>query len=336
MKRRGNFYHLIYNRGNLLTAHNNAKKNKSHYSEVIYVEKNKEQCLNSIQKLLKEESYILSKKDYRHLKILDKDKERDLYKLSYYPHRIIQWAIINVIGKDIIKSLIIDTYASIKGRGIHKLAKKLKGVLANDSEGTRYCLKIDIRKYYDNIDNEILYKTVKSKFKDKQFLNLIKTIIFSRGEKGQPIGSLLSQYMANLYLSVFDHMCKEKLGLKYYFRYMDDIVVLHNNKTYLHNLKRYFDIFLREKLKLKIKDNWQVFPVDVRGIDYVGYRFFRHKTILRRGIYINARYCFSRKYMHKATYSYLGWCKHANVKRFVNKYLGGNDKCINIIEGKKK
>lgn len=323
MKRKGNFYHLIYNRGNLLTAHNNAKKNKSHYSEVIYVESNKEQCLNSIQKILREGLYVLSENNYQHSVILDKGKERDLYKLNYYPHRIIQWAIINVIGTDIIKSLITDTYASIKGRGIHKLVRKLKRVLIKDVEYTKYCLKIDIRKYYDNIDNAVLYRTIEDKFKDKKFLDLMKTIIFSRGDKGQPIGSLLSQYMANLYLSVFDHMCKEELKLKYYFRYMDDIVILHKDKSYLHKLKRYFDIYLWERLKLEIKDNWQVFPVDVRGIDYVGYRFFRYKTILRKGIYINARYCFSRKYTHKATYSYLGWCKYANVKKFINKHLGG-------------
>lgn len=101
---------------------------------------------------------------------------------------------------------------------------------------------------------------------------------------------------------------------------MDDIVILHSDKNYLHNLKNRFDKILEKHFDLKIKENWQVFPVDDRGIDYVGYRFFRNKVILRKRIYKNARYIFSRKYKHKAIPSYYGWCKHANVKTFMNKY----------------
>lgn len=320
MKRYNNFYHRIYNRGNLLYAHKMARKNKSHYTEVKFVDENLDSCITNIQNMLKFNKYELKDSDYTYMLINDKGKERDLYKLRYYPHRIIQWAIVNVVSHVFMKDYIHDTYASIKGRGIHKLLTKLKKVLKQDKDNTQYCLKIDIKKFYPNINNEILMRKIERKFKDVNFLNLMRLIIFSRGNKGQPIGSLLSQYLGNFYLSSFDHYCKEQLKLKYYFRYMDDIVILHKDKQYLHTLKKMFDDILNSEYDLEIKQNWQVFPVDIRGIDYVGYRFFRDKIILRKHIYKKARYVFSREYKHKACISYYGWCKHANLYRFLNKH----------------
>lgn len=260
MKRYNNFYHKIYNRGNLLYAHKKARKNKSHYTEVKFVDENLDICISNIQNMLKFNKYELKDSDYTYMLINDKGKERDLYKLHYYPHRIIQWAIVNVVSHVFMKDYIHDTYASIKGRGIHKLLTKLKKVLKQDKENTQYCLKIDIKKFYPNINNDILMKKLERKFKDTDFLNLIRVIIFSRGSKGQPIGSLLSQYLGNFYLSSFDHYCKEQLRLKYYFRYMDDIVILHKDKQYLHTLKRVFDDILHSEYDLEIKQNWQISP----------------------------------------------------------------------------
>lgn len=320
MKRIGNVYEKICDADNILLAHNNAKKGKMHYSEVKYVENNLCECINYIQKILKEKKYVLTAEDYSFQLINDKGKERELYKLPYYPHRIIQWAIVNVVLDVFMKHYIVDTYASIQGRGIHKIVCKIKKTLVDHIDETQYCLKIDIKKFYTNINNNILMEKLKNKFKDKDFLDLMNVIIFSRGDKGQPIGSLLSQYLGNFYLSSFDHYCKEELRLKYYYRYMDDIVILHSSKEYLHNLKKFFDWILDNYFDLKIKENWQVFPVDSRGIDYVGYRIFRDKIILRKRIYKNARYSFSRKRLHKAHASYYGWCKHANVKMFMKKH----------------
>lgn len=337
MKRIGNVYEKICDADNILLAHNNAKKGKMHYSEVKYVENNLCECINYIQKILKEKKYVLTAEDYSFQLINDKGKERELYKLPYYPHRIIQWAIVNVVLNVFMKHYIVDTYASIQGRGIHKIVCKIKKTLVNHIDETQYCLKIDIKKFYTNINNNILMEKLKNKFKDKDFLDLMNVIIFSRGDKGQPIGSLLSQYLGNFYLSSFDHYCKEELRLKYYYRYMDDIVILHTSKEYLHNLKKFFDWILDNYFDLKIKENWQVFPVDSRGIDYVGYRIFRDKIILRKRIYKNARHSFSRKILHKSHASYYGWCKHANVKMFMKKHnvverlkeLKEVKKCIN-------
>lgn len=320
MKRHGNLFEKITNRGNLLTAHKKASRGKSHYTAVKDVNDDLENHLTNLQNMLKNDEYSLTKSDYSYELINDKGKERDLYKLPYYPHRVVQWAIMNVTMPIFMKNFSPITYASIKGRGIHLAVKRLKKVVQSDRVGTRYCLKIDIKKFYPNINNHILMNKLERKFKDKELLNLLRIIIFSMGDKGQPIGSLLSQYLANFYLSSLDHYLKEKLQLKYVFRYMDDIVFLHHDKKFLHSLKIHLDGVLESKFDLKIKGNWQVFPVEARGVDFVGYRFFHNRTILRKKIYKKARYVFSRKTKHKAYYSYYGWCKHANISKFMEKH----------------
>lgn len=269
MKHYNNLFQEITTKENILLAHKRASKGKQHYTAVKIVNQNLDKNIELIQDMLINQTYEITKKDYRYELINDKGKERDLYKLDYFPHRIIQWAIINVIGDKIIKSLTTNTYASLPNRGIHNLKKNLEKAL-RDKENTKYCLKIDIKKFYPNINNRILFYALGKKFgRDKNLMWLFKVIIFSRGEIGQPIGSLTSQYFANFYLSEMTHLMKEKHFIKYIFLYMDDIVFLHKNKNYLHKLKLFLDYYFQEKLKLKIKNNWQVFPVDDRGIDYV-------------------------------------------------------------------
>lgn len=323
MKRKKDVFSKIINLGNLRTAHVKASRGKSHYTAVKEVNQDLENKLTNLQRALKTKAYYLTKEDYKLEIINDKGKERELYKLPYFPHRVVQWAIMNVAMPIFTKNFTADTYASIKGKGIHALVTKVKKHLAYNKEDTKYCLKIDIKKFYPNIDNHILYGKLERKFKDRDFLDLMKIIIFSMGDKGQPIGSLLSQYLANFYLSSFDHYCKEILKLKFYYRYMDDIVVLHSDKNYLHRLKRQFDKILNEKFKLIIKENWQVFPVDSRGLDFVGYRFFHGKTILRKRIYKKAKKIFRKGKTHKAYSSYYGWCIHADLHRFIKNNTKG-------------
>ncbi len=152
-----------------------------------------------------------------------------------------------------------------------------------DRFNTEYCLKIDISKFYPNINHEMLKKLLKKKFKDKDLLEILFKIVDSTpGNKGVPIGSYLSQYLANFYLSYFDHWLKEKMGMKYVVRYMDDIVVFHYSSAYLHWLKNQMDEYLATELDLKIKPNWQVFPTAIRGVDFVGFRHFYGYKLLRK------------------------------------------------------
>jgi len=101
-------------------------------------------------------------------------------------------------------------------------SKKLKKDLKNEVE-TKYCLKLDVRKFYPSVDHAILKRIIRRKIKDNKLLSLLDNIIDSA--KGVPIGNYLSQYFGNLYLSRFDHWMKETNGVKYYHRYCDDIVI---------------------------------------------------------------------------------------------------------------
>jgi RNA-directed DNA polymerase len=136
-----------------------------------------------------------------------------------------------------------------------------------------------------------------------------------------PIGNYLSQYFANFYLTYFDHWLKEDLNIKYYFRYADDVVILSSDKNFLHSLFGEIQKYMNENLKLEIKRNYQVFPVESRGIDFVGYKHFHTHTLLRKSI----KKRFARMLKHnpkrESIASYLGWTKHCNSKNLIKKLL---------------
>lgn len=280
MKRYGNIYPKIYDLDNLKLAHRNARKDKAFYKEVKMVDSNEEFYLKQIQDMLINRSYVVS--EYEIKTISDKGKERELMKLPYFPDRIIQWAVMLQI-EHVFNQVFTDfTCASMPGRGIHRASHFLSKYM-EDVQGTQFCLKIDVRKFYPSIDREVLKKLLQRKFKDWDLLELLYKLIDSvPGEKGVPIGSYLSQYLANFYLAYFDHWLKEEQKVKYVIRYMDDIVVLSDSKEFLHELKNRMDVYLREELHLVIKDNWQVFPTRIRGIDFVGYRHFYGYKLLRK------------------------------------------------------
>ncbi|MBR5860724.1 MAG: RNA-directed DNA polymerase, partial [Bacteroidaceae bacterium] len=173
-----------------------------------------------------------------------------------------------------------DTYACIKGRGIHSLLQKIRKDLREDPAGTRYCLKLDVRKFYPSIDHDTLKMVVRKKIKDPDVLWLLDDIIDSA--EGVPIGNYISQFFANLYLSELDHQIKEFIGLRYYYRYADDIVVLSDSKQYLSGVLVFINDYLNNERLLDIKRNYQIFPVDVRGIDFVGYVIYHTHCLARK------------------------------------------------------
>lgn len=201
----------------------------------------------------------------------------------------------------LLRTLTADTYSAIPGRGIHKCLHNLQKAMRKDVKGSQYCLKLDAKQYYPSINHDILKMKYRRLFKDDDLLWLLDEIIDSvatanikdmwniwlldedfESDTGIPIGNYLSQYSGNYYLSAFDHWIKEVKGVKHYFRYMDDIVILHESKEYLHQLRKEIDEYFRIELKLTIKENWQVFPTFKRGVDYVGYRTFLEFTLLRK------------------------------------------------------
>lgn len=245
------------------------------------VDSNLDYYLIQLQNMLIWKTYKTS--EYEVFIKKDGDKEREIYKLPYFPDRICHWAIIQQVEPIFLKKLNGCTHSAIPNRGIHSAFKQLDRYIRSDEEGTKYCLKLDIEKFYPSIRHDLLKEMYRTIFKDKDLLWLIDEIIDSvEGNRGVPIGNYLSQYSGNLFLAKFDRWLKEDIRLKYYIRYMDDIVILHNNKKYLHELIKVIEEYVTTNLDLKIKDNWQVFPSRVRGIDFVGYRHFGDYVLLRK------------------------------------------------------
>lgn len=322
MKRYNNLFDKIVSLDNLYEADKRARRQKSHRPEVMLFDKNKDKLLLDLQRKLINGEYETS--EYYVFKIYE-PKEREIFKLPYYPDRIVHHAIMNIMEPIWVSAFVKGTYSCIRKRGIHKALKDVKFAL-KDEVNTQYCLKLDIRKFYHSIDHDILKIIVRKKIKDKRLLNLLDEIIESA--QGVPIGNYLSQFFANLYLTYLDHWIKEQKKVRYYFRYSDDIVILGRDKQELRNLLYDIQNYLNNKLKLSFKDNWQIFKVDSRGIDFVGYRVFHTHTLLRKRI--KKKFCKKinklnkKQNLDKDTYKqkicgYIGWIKYCNGRNLLNK-----------------
>lgn len=314
MRRIGNIYDRITSLRNLYVADEKARKGKSSQYGVQVHERNKEGNLLVLQDLLVSKAYRTSPYD---IFTIYEPKERLVYRLPYYPDRITHHAIMNVLEPILVQAFTRDTYACVKTRGIHSLLRRLTNDL-KDIQGTWYCLKFDIRKFYPSIDHDVLKRLLRRKFKDPDLLWLLDEIIDSA--PGLPIGNYLSQYLSNFYLSYFDHWLKEQKRVKYYYRYADDIVILDSDKPRLHALLLECREYLCG-LKLQIKGNHQVFPVASRGIDFVGYVFYHSHVKIRKQIKKTFARKISRNPNHRGTSSYLGWLSHCNAKHLTKKLL---------------
>jgi RNA-directed DNA polymerase len=313
MKRIGNLYAQICSLDNLRLADIKARKGKSSQYGVQMHDRNTEANLQALQAMLLNKTYTTS--PYTVFKIYE-PKEREVYRLPYYPDRITHHAVMNVMEPLFVSVFTADTYSCIKRRGIHGAANAVKRALKN-SQNTQYCLKMDIKKYYPSIDHAVLKALLRRKIKDQNLLWLLDEIIDSA--PGLPIGNYLSQYLANYYLAFFDHWIKQNLQVKHYFRYADDLVILAATKQELHQLLASIQQYLSQNLKLTVKHNYQIFPVKKRGIDFVGYKFYHTHTLLRKSIKQSFARAVARHNSAASIASYNGWAKHCNSKNLIKK-----------------
>ena len=362
-------FNSICSMDNLYRAYQNAKSGKGWYKEVKQIEKRPFYYLAGLQYMLK--NHLFKTSEYEIFILNEGKKKRDVYKLPFFPDRIAQWAILQVIEPFLVANMTADTYSAIPGKGIQPIVNDLRGyyktkrvdgkkksvwvpsILLSDEENTRYCYKIDLHHYYQSINHEVLKQKFRKVFKDPELLWLLDEIVDSintateedlielslSGEievdpnTGIPIGNYMSQYSGNFYLSSFDHWVKEELHVKHYYRYMDDVVIFASSKEELHEIHRKVTAYTRDYLRLNIKGNYQIFPTKVRGVDFVGYRFFGEYTLLRKSTAINfkrkMRAC--RKKMENnipPTYSewcsfnsYKGWLGNCDSYRLFKKYM---------------
>lgn len=291
MHRVGFLFDKICSMDNLRSACILASKGKKKRSNVKRFFNDAENKLKTLQKHLLDGTYRCMPYSKKIIQDKGSGKLREISIPKFYPDQIVQWAIMNVIKPVLSKGMYVYSCASIEGRGIDYGYKKLKKVLERDKKHTKYCLKCDVRKFYPNIDQDILMEKFKKKIKDQKALNLIETIVRSV-PSGLPIGNYTSQWFANFFLQDLDHYIKEELHIKYYIRYMDDLVMLDSNKRKLHKARKQLQQFLKTQ-NLLLKNDFQVFKVanskcSGRFIDFLGFKFFGDFVLLRGRTFLRA------------------------------------------------
>lgn len=318
------------------SAINNAAKHKKNRAEVKRVLADVEGHVDIIQRMILEESYKPT--PYRVFEVIDgvSGKHRIVSCPKFFPDQVLHWLAILSAQEIFMHGMYEFVCGSIPNRGVHYGRKYVKKWIETDRKNTKYCAKLDITKFYPSIDHDALKAALRRKFKDQKLLWLFDTIIDST-ESGLPIGNYTSQWLANFLLQGLDHKIKEEMHVVHYMRYMDDMVLFGSNKKKLHAaVKRIAEEIA--PLGLHLKRNWQVFRVDYtdksrkrrgRDVDFMGFRFFRDKTIMRKRISLRARRLAARISKQKnasfkqaaAMLSYMGWFKYSDSLGYYEKYI---------------
>lgn len=335
MKTYKNLMGQIASKENIKTAITSASRRKRNRTDVKAVLDNMDFHIEKIQKILLNGTFKPHVDSPCIVNEGTHNKIRRIRKPHFVYDQIIHHCIIQILQPIFCVPMYQYSCGSIPKRGAHYGQKRIKKWLSSDIKNTKYVFKMDIKHFYESVDKEVLKAMLKRKIKDWQALKLIYTVI-DGCEKGLPLGNYTSQWFANFMLTELDHYIKEQLHAKYYMRYMDDIVIFGGNKKELHKMHRAIEQFLRDKLHLRIKENWQVFRLEYKGrgrpLDFMGWQFYREKTILRKSIYVHIMRKARRVGKHttikgaQGMISYMGYIQHTdtygsyreNIRPYVN------------------
>lgn len=342
MKRIGNLYKKIVDRDNIALAIKNAAKGKTSRKIVRKVLANKDYYINDIQKILTSEDYTPRPYIQKHIFDGARQKKRVINKPAFYPDQIIHWCLIQVIEPIIMRGTYKWTCASIKDRGLLYCQRYVEKAIRKNN---RYYVKLDIKKFYPSIDKDILKDKFRKIIKDNKVLNLIDIIVDSYEDEGVPIGNYTSQFFANYFLQDFDHFIKEDLHIKYYVRYMDDLLIMGNNKRKLKKQIREIERYLNN-IKLELKEKATLARITDKPFTYCGRKFYKDHTTIKSSTFLRIRRRLVRIYKKnyitlndaRAIISYYGILKHTNSFRFTIKYLFciGLKKCKEVIRNESR
>lgn len=295
-----NVFDLIFSMDNLYGALEDASAGRRYNRDVLCFNLNAWMMLNEIRQSVYNGTYCIEK---YYIFYVYEPKKRMIMSIKFR-HRVVQWAIYRVINPMLVKGYIEDSYGCITGKGSLSAMQRLQYwlVMVNRQEKQWFYLKLDISKYFYRISHRILKEILAKKIKDKRLLKLLESIIDcehtpfglppgrSPGDVpleerlfdvGMPIGNLLSQVFANVYLDLLDQFCKRELQIKFYIRYMDDVIILCDSKAQLHIWKDRISAFLETELELQLNSKTCIRPVN-QGIEFVGYRVWWNRVILRK------------------------------------------------------
>ena len=301
MKTYKKLYRRLCSRDNLYLAYEKARKGNSKNDVVIEFEKNLEKELAGLK--LELENFTYKPRPLKRFVIND-PKNRVIH-ASAFRDRVIHHAIINIIGPIFEKIFISDSYAGRVNKGTHnainrfdvfkrkvslngRIVKHFRGGGRSRNSVEGYCLKTDIRHYFDTIDHKVLINIIRKKVRDEEVIWMVKRILNNFDAplegKGMPLGNYTSQFFANVYLNELDHFVKHHLRAKYYLRYVDDFIILHRSRKRLEFFREKIKKYLR-LLKLEVHPDKSKILQLRNGISFLGYRIFYHyKLLVKRNI----------------------------------------------------
>ncbi len=260
--------------GNLLNAWRKTERLKKYRNDVMFFRSKLDDHLCLIQEELINQTYSVS--EYKNYVVYEPKKRQ----ISALPlkDRVVQHALVNFIEPIIDKSFIFDSHACRAGHGLKLAVDRF----VKFSRQNKFCLKCDIRSYFASIDHDILKKAYRRKVKCEKTLWLIDLIIDSTPGTGLPIGSLLSQLSANLYLHELDIFIKHSLGGKHYIRYMDDFVIFGESRETLMRTKSNIRAFLNHSLRLDIAENKSRIHETANGVEFCGFVCYPGRAIVKK------------------------------------------------------
>lgn len=333
MKSYNHLWETFISEDNIRLAICNSSKGKKKRKDVIQIVENPDKYIS----IIREYAENFKNKKHNPVEIYDGiSRKKRIIIVPTYMEQIIHHMAVQTMLPIFWHGMYEHSYGSIPGRGAHLGKKTIQKWLNRDPDNTKYCLKMDIRKFFDSIPQHVLIWKLEDIIHDQKFLSILVEII-SAVEKGIPLGFYISQWLANWYLQGLDHYIKEILGAKYYIRYMDDMVIFGDDKEKLHSMWWGVEDYLSRKLGLHLKRNWQIFRFDYvkkgkhygRDLDFMGFRFFQRKTILRKQIMMKATRK-ARRLSKKKQYSiyecrqmlsYFGWINSADTYGMYQKHI---------------
>ncbi len=329
MKRVGNLIESIANPDNLRLAFYKAQKGKTTKNDVIFFSKHLDKNLALIREQILNSSFDLG--NYHQFTIYE-PKKRQIC-AAPFRERVLHHAIINICHPVFERCQIFDSYACRKGKGTH--AALLRALYFQKKH--KWHLKLDIRKFFDSVDQQILFSSLKHIFKDKKLLDIFNTIISSYAVlpgKGIPIGNLTSQYFANHLLSAVDHFVKETLQIPGYVRYMDDMVLWHNDKSKLLEAGKRLKDFISNEFCLELKPF--CLNQNIKGLPFLSHIVFPYTVKLsnmskQRFANKMKKYC---EYLENEIWSQDDFKRHIEpLIAFTGSNKGFRKKVLENIEG---
>lgn len=318
------------------------RKNKRNTINQLAFEVNAEQNLLRLEEALFDRIYQPSRSICF---VVDKPKLREVFAADFRD-RIVHHVLVQHLELTAEPKFIYDSYACRKSKGTHQAVKRLQGFtrsVTENSSSQAYCLQLDVRSFFVTINKDILFDLVKKYTKNKDMIWLVKVIIYNdctkdckmtKGKdllkyipdhktlfkqsknKGLPIGNLTSQFFANVYLNELDQFAKHTLKCRYYMRYADDVLILHQNKEQLGRWANEIGAFLKNKLGLELNTKKTIIRPVSDGIDYLGYIVRPFYILVRRRVVNNLKQKIYNGTLNKQSYvSYMGHFKHANAHR---------------------